>query len=225
MEKSIKFKRYEYSDFDTITNYEVDLNFKILDEFYIQVNRDILDIGEIKIEYLYEKLAFPIQYYLINNAIDQISFYKDKNSITTDVNYDNEIVLKINLKKIYPIKTVKIGIYNRSYVNNSKNPEIYIKYNDNNYTKQDIDYSPIEIIGYIFGISKQKDNIFYLKDKIINPDNYGIIEISETKSTIFYKLVIDNENDFNMHDLKYLFNNNKHFIHYINLYDIEVKKI
>jgi hypothetical protein len=187
MEKSIKFKRYEYSDFDTITNYEVDLNFKILDEFYIHVNRDILDIGEIKIEYLYEKVAFPLQYYLINNAIDQISSYKDKNSMSIDVNYDTEVVLKINLKKIYPIKSIKIGIYNRSYVNNSKNAEIYIKYYDNNYTKQDIDYSRIEIIGYMFGISKQKENIFYLKDKIINPDNYGITEIYESKFHFLFK--------------------------------------
>ena len=225
MEKSIKFNKGQKSIYDTLVRYEIIFNNLILDEFYMKINKELVDIGHLTIHHKYGVIDLSLQYYFISNVISQIRDYKDKNLIGIDAIYDKEITIKVNLKKILQIEKIELTIFNNSMVQNMNNPEIYFQYDENNYNKNDVFNPEIKRMGYMFGLSKQDDYIFTYREKKINQDDYNIIVAGETPYYKFFKIIT--YDIFQLFQLKYYNIKDLRYreITLLDLYDIEIKKI
>lgn len=222
MEKSLKFNKGQKSIYDTLTRYEIRFNNLILDEFYLKINKELIDLGHLTIFHKYGIMDLSLQHYFMSNVISQIRDYKDKNLIGIDATYDKEITLKVNLKKILQLQKIEFTIYNNSMVQNMSYPEIYFQYDDdNNYSINDVFNEPIKRIGYMFGLPKQEDYIFTYCDKKINQNEYNIIVSGETPYYKFFQIKTDDIYG----PFKYYNGIQYNDISLIEMYDIEIKKI
>jgi hypothetical protein len=210
MEKSHIFAR-GISKYDSFNNYVLYFLNLITDEFYIKVNRDVLDIGRIKIYFRdHETIQLSTQHYLIKDALDQMLFRKFKPIRNIDMNNDKDVILKINLKNVYQIMSIEVDIYNDSVYDNISDIKVLFEYNDHKYSRDDICKTLPKLIGYIFREKNHDED-----QKHIDLDNNNFVTLGELDNHNYYLLKVESSDEVL----------NNRLLSSIEMYDVIVKKI